>query len=346
MAGVRSVDDSWLAWIQSATGETVRGFSAVPHGANNRLFRIDCESGKRFALKIYPKTDGDTRDRLSVEFAALSFLASRVPGIIPTALVCDKNLGVGLYEWIDGDKVESPSADDIDATLHFVARMKEFSSDDDAGLLGTASEACFSFDDLQDQITNRYGKLLAVAATEQALENFLNEQFDPHFRGLSTAAFERLSGHPDLRSVDPRYRCLSASDFGFHNTLRRADGNLVFVDFEYFGWDDPVKLVCDFILHPGMDISTANKQQFWKGARKIFISDPTFDERFDLCFPFYALRWCMILLNEYLPERWQRRQAAGTMDGLEQRKHQQLLKARAWLIKSKAVQEWKPAKVT
>ena len=54
----------------------------------------------------------------------------------------------------------------------------------------------------------------------------------------------------------------------------------------------------------------------------------------------------MILLNEYLPERWQRRQAAGTMDGLEQRKHQQLLKARAWLIKSKAVQEWKPAKVT
>ncbi len=340
------MDDAWLSWIQSATGEIISDISVVPHGANNRLFRVDCESGIRFALKVYFRTDGDPRDRLSVEFAALSFLSSRIPGLIPAAVVCDESLGVGLYEWIDGGKVATPLLDDIDATLYFLARLKEFSGDADAGHLGEASEACFSFDDLQGQITNRYGKLLAVAATEPALENFLNKQFYPYFRTLSAVAFERLSEHPGLRSVDPQYRCLCASDLGFHNTLRRADGHLVFVDFEYFGWDDPVKLVCDFILHPGMDISVANRQHFWKGAQKIFISDPTFDERIDLCFPFYALRWCMILLNEFIPECWERKQIAGAMDALDQRKHQQLLKARSWLIKSKAVQEWMPAKVT
>ena len=340
------MDESWKVLIQTASGETVRNFSAVPHGANNRLFRVDCESGKQFALKVYPGTDGDTRDRLSVEFSALSFLASQVPGIVPEALTCDRNLGVALYEWIDGDRIETPSMDDIDATLNFVTRMKEASRDDDAKLFSEASEACFSFDDLHNQITNRLETLQDVAATEPVLAVFLNEEFEPHFRALSAAAFEKLSVQPELRTVDPRYRCLSASDFGFHNALKRADGSVVFVDFEYFGWDDSVKLTCDFLLHPGMDISTADRQQFWNGTQEIFANDPTFVERFELCLPFYALRWCMILLNEFLPERWQRRKAAGTLDELDERKAQQLLKARAWLIKSKAVQEWKPGSVT
>ena len=36
-------------------------------------------------------------------------------------------------------------------------------------------------------------------------------------------------------------RCLSPSDFGFHNALLEATGKLRFVDFEYAGWDDPAK---------------------------------------------------------------------------------------------------------
>jgi hypothetical protein len=340
------MDKSWQALIQSATGETVRNFSAVPHGANNRLFRVDCESGKRFAFKAYPTIDGDTRDRLSVEFKALRFLAGRAPGVVPAALACDKALGIALYEWIEGSMIEVPTADDIDATLNFIERLKKLGGDDDAGLFGDASEACFSFDDLLEQIKTRYGRLEAVSAQEPALEVFLKQQFDPHFRALTTSASEMLSGQAELRAVESRYRCLSASDFGFHNALKRLDGNLVFVDFEYFGWDDPVKLACDFLLHPGMDISTANGQQFREGTQRIFADDLSFVQRFDLYLPFYALRWCMILLNEFLPERWQRRLAAGTTEGIEDIKERQLLKAQAWLIKSKAAQEWKPAKAT
>src|ERR1700680_1391707 len=33
------------------------------------------------------------------------------------------------------------------------------------------------------------------------------------------------------------WRSLVPSDFGFHNSLRRPDGSLAFLDFEYFGWD-------------------------------------------------------------------------------------------------------------
>ena len=61
---------------------------------------------------------------------------------------------------------------------------------------------------------------------------------------------------------------LSPSDFGFHNAILKESGDLVFLDFEYFGRDDPVKLMADFIWHPGMKLSNLQKRRlgqrsFW-----------------------------------------------------------------------------------
>ena len=46
---------------------------------------------------------------------------------------------------------------------------------------------------------------------------------------------------------------LSPSDFGFHNILSHHN-NLYYIDFEYAGWDDPYKLIADFILNPDYKI--------------------------------------------------------------------------------------------
>ena len=48
-----------------------------------------------------------------------------------------------------------------------------------------------------------------------------------------------------------------------------------------------------------------------RGACDIFAANPGFEDRLRACLPLYALRWTMILLNEFLPERWQRRVLAG-----------------------------------
>jgi hypothetical protein len=103
-------------------------------------------------------------------------------------------------------------------------------------------------------------------------------------------------------AVAPEHRTLSPSDFGFHNALRRPDGRLVFVDFEYFGWDDPVKLVCDFLWHPGMTLDETIGRRFADGARRIFAADPDFEPRLARNFALYGLRWSLIVLNDYLRE--------------------------------------------
>ena len=48
-------------------------------------------------------------------------------------------------------------------------------------------------------------------------------------------------------TLNPDERCVSPSDFGFHNAIRVNTG-VRFIDFEFAGWDDPAKLCVDFVL--------------------------------------------------------------------------------------------------
>jgi len=85
------------------------------------------------------------------------------------------------------------------------------------------------------------------------------------------------------------------------------DNKLYFLDFEYFGRDDPVKLMADFVWHPGMDLSNSQKNIWLNGAFKVFKKDSNIHTRFHAAWPVYGLRWSLILLNEFLEDGWQKR---------------------------------------
>ena len=104
-----------------------------------------------------------------------------------------------------------------------------------------------------------------------------------------------------MRSVD-RVSISAVSD-----SLLQNDGTLCFLDLEYFGWDDPVKLIADFVWHPGMNLDDSHKVIWLRGALKIFNKDPDIYLRFLAAWPLYGLRWSLILLNEFVKEGWQKR---------------------------------------
>ena len=54
---------------------------------------------------------------------------------------------------------------------------------------------------------------------------------------------------------------ISPSDFGFHNVINK-NNKLFFIDFEYAGLDDPIKLICDFYCQPDQFINTKTKKYF------------------------------------------------------------------------------------
>jgi thiamine kinase-like enzyme len=132
--------------------------------------------------------------------------------------------------------------------------------------------------------------------------------------------------------LNPQERTLSPSDFGFHNALRRPNGQIVFLDFEYFGWDDPAKMISDFLLHPGMDVGEGLKQRFLVKCINAYQGSGHLAKRVAILKPAHGLKWCLLLLNEFVPAYLRRRGFASerVLDESELQS-QQLSKARRML---------------
>jgi hypothetical protein len=280
---------------------------ALAKGGNNRLYRITDEKGV-VALKCYPSPDGDPRDRLAAEFNGLSFLKACREPQVPAPIAMSRPLNVALFEWIDGEPVGNPTSADIDAALAFLRRLHGYRLDAAAAGLPLASEACLSGAEVVRQLAVREEKLVAVAPLRGELARLLDclrEERDRLAVPIAGSLADALA---------PEHRTLSPSDFGFHNAVRRSDGSIVFLDFEYFGWDDPIKLAADFLLHPGMTLDRVARRRFASGMAEMHSADPGFRARLARVLPLYALRWCLILLNAFLPGRQARRAVAGGGD--------------------------------
>ena len=318
-----------------------RALTPVSGSGNNRLYRLDCGDAF-FALKTYPASGDDPRDRLAVESDALRFLSQCGAGRVPGLIAVDRDAGLALYEWVAGEPVGEASPKDVDAALEFVGLLKTLKARPGSEALGAASEACLSGAEVVRQVRRRAAALSAVANDAPDLVRYLADDFTPTLDAFAerAAAGYLGTGIDFADDLPAALQTLSPSDFGFHNALRAPDGALIFLDFEYFGWDDPVKLTADFLLHPGMALAPTLQRRFADGARQIFSDDDHFSKRLELLYPLYGLRWCMILLNEFLPESWRRRVYAGTdPDGAEahaRAKQRQLAKAQALIEALKA----------
>lgn len=319
----------------SLCGQEVIDVRVCGGGANNRVYRIQTLD-QTFALKSYgTKALGD-RDRLGHEYEGLKFLKARGIGTeLPATIAVDREARCALYEWIDGTPPLEHGPEDVSALLDLLAKMHEASQVPAAMAIPFATEAVLRLSDLIEQINGRFARLKGVLEAEPELAEFLHRDLIPETRRRMCVLRDR-----DLNVRLPaNKRTLSPSDFGFHNALRRPNGSLCFIDFEYFGWDDPVKLSADFLWHPAMDLSQAECEGYIKGVLRLFGDDPDYRPRLAACYPLYGVRWILIILNEFLPQMWARRTFSGKGGAWEGAKRAQLRKARAKLATLKAYPE-------
>jgi hypothetical protein len=296
-------------------------------GRNSRIYRVR-RGSEHFAVKHYPSPREDPRDRLKTEVEALQLMERNgIPGV-PRSLANDAERGYAVLSWIEGEPVEAADETDIDAAANFLRLIHQMRCAAEAERQPLGAEACLSGAEIVAQLGRRLERLGSVAAENPALGEFVDRTAGWLFTTILpavVAGYEAL-GLSFVLPLPGERRSLCPSDFGFHNALRNATG-LTFLDFEYFGWDDPVKLTCDFLLHPGMRLSDSLKRRFVAAALVIYGADPTFARRLSLLYPLFAVRWCLILLNEFLPERWAHRVHAGVALDWARAKRQQLILA-------------------
>ncbi len=338
----------------------------LPGGANNRVYRLRAEGGER-ALKVYFQNPADPRDRFRAEHAFYRHLWQRGVRRTPEPLGWDTENRLGLFSFVDGRKLR---ADEVDAgavrqALEFIvetnrsgAGFQRVQSPSTAEAqragkmpaplpdLPVASEACFSLAEHLAVVERRVLRLQQVgqvsilsesnrleacptSEVDRAAATFVREELNPAWAKIQTA-IRAQAGSALNDEVSAAARCLSPSDFGFHNALLTADG-LKFFDFEYAGWDDPAKLCCDFFCQPQLPVALAHWDLFVNGLAAALGAQADLPQRAQLLLPAYQIKWCCIMLNEFLRGEQSRREFALGGGAAEDRKRMQLEKAQGAL---------------
>ena len=266
---------------------------------NSKIFRVETSQWS-IALKVYPDLAVDNRLRRNAEWQALKFLQhNKLP--VPKPVQTDAELNWSLIEWIDGSPADPQNQVHLGQAATFIQNLNQASRAVSSGsVFGLATEACLNPSLIENQINNRLAALKLVK--DSALRDFVDNSVSPTLvRTIERSRRLMVDGYG--ANLDQRFWTLSPSDFGLHNAIVTPQGDLVFFDFEYFGWDDPVKLTADVCLHPGMSLDE-NAQQYWiSEAKRLFADDPNFGVRLNALYPLYAIRWALIMLNEYRTDK-------------------------------------------
>jgi hypothetical protein len=283
-------------------------FWDLASGGNNKLKVIETAASK-VVLKQYFRHQDDPRDRFATEYSMLRFMWNNRLRCIPKPLAGDAEKGLAIYSYIEG---RTPKVGDVDGNaigqaIDFFRALNSLRSVRGAHSLLAASEACFSEANHLELVDRRVS---ALTTLKGVVGDFVMLELIPKWELIKVG--DVFSD--GLLAVEKR--CLSPSDFGFHNSILDENGRYYFLDFEYSGWDDPAKTVCDFICQPVSPVPEAYFERF-AAAVADAVGDTDCPARSRRLMPVYTIKWCCILLGRFLPVGMARRAFAGGNDETE-----------------------------
>ncbi len=280
----------------------------LKRSGNNRVYVLETDQGKQL-LKCFFIDSKDGLMRLNREVSAFSYVNKYLPNASPKLLSHSTEKGVARYTYIDGqDLNDQMFHDSIPQISNFIIELYR-GHKDSYPHFGKSSRNC-----LADYIGALEKRTASLSPSIQASKNtslldFWNNTFLPFVQRriqVFQKACENLNW--DLnRRFDSSQLTLSPSDFGAHN-MKFGKDCIQFFDFEYFGKDDPAKLLSDFYFHIGNSISKKLREKVIENVlAEISKDDPTLYERYRLVSPLIEVEWILIVLNVFNNETATRR---------------------------------------
>jgi len=252
-----------------------------PHlrGGNSTVSRVEF-NGSIYAVKNYSgRSDGD--QRLLREYAGLNLVSKSMPRVFPKPVGIDVEQKIGVFTWVSGVKPKS-NLETIMQMLEILNWLHQLGDKIGEGPVKNAVDSIFLIDDVLVQIEERIkgfdrGHLVINELIERVLIPQLNRYKEMN-EEISAAVIT-----------------LSPSDFGVHNLLwDKETQSMHCVDFEFFGWDDAHKLVCDTLLHPQSTWEVLEARKFLEGVNDIYQLN---EARIIRLWPLLGMKWSMIVLH-------------------------------------------------
>jgi Phosphotransferase enzyme family len=305
--------DAWQTLVASTgLGDGELELEQLPGGANNRTYAVR-GAARPLVLKHYY---ADDRDRLGAEWSFLEYAWGCGIDAVAEPIAVDREASLGLQAMLPGVRLApgEVEARHVDQAIAFIADLQRERERAD---LPIGAEACFEATEHLTLVGRRVEALSTI--TDPAAASFAAEELTPAWQRIEAEARLALA-----RIEAPATRVVSPSDFGFHNALV-DDGRVRFHDFEYAGWDDGAKLLCDFFCQPEVPVPASFLEAF------AAVLPATAAERGRALLDAYRVKWCCIMLNDFLGSGSSRRRYALGSAEPQARRMRQLQKARAAL---------------
>lgn len=295
--------------MQDNLGVRVTKVEEVNAGLNNRLFRIFCKNNESYFVKFYKK---DERLRLEREFTALKFLADKSFKNIPKTFLKNDKYQYAVYSFEKG-KTKNPAKinkKDIENILNFVVSLHKIKFSEETSNFRPAVLACFSAQNYLDNINFRlkaFEDYISSGTANSQVGKFTHEN---NIIGLINNLVKTTIKDMDKKQITSKIRKsqwrLNPTDFSLANILFQSEkeSSICFVDFEYFGWDDPMRMIADFINHDmNLALSVDLKSYFvseYKNRTNLSILS---QKRLDMIINLYAIEWLTIYLYSITPTK-------------------------------------------
>ncbi len=312
--------------------QPVLSVAACSKGGNNRAYRVQT-TDQVFAAKQYFRHEQDTRDRLTTEFEFLSYAHDLAPGFTPKPYAKDDLSGMALYEFVEGRAftMGEIGVEELVQAAKFFCALNQPRARTKIRLLPLASEACFSIKDHVDLVGARLQRLNSVVVCDEEdgqLSGFMQKLLGHWQKVVADIQSAARDVNLDItQALDEAQRCVSPSDFGFHNALRRPGGDICFLDFEYAGQDDPAKMAGDFFAQLAVPVPEELFEDFIANCFAPLPFPTALAWRARMLRPVYQVKWCCIALNVFVPTHMARRKFANPDLDVSSAKRVQLAKA-------------------
>ena len=293
---------AWYGMIAQLDDDPILAVHRLPGGANSCIYKVITARRSRI-VKVYATAQADGYDRGGTEFRALRLLWSRGFRNVPEPLGFDREHQVGVYSFEPGTARPAPEADvrDIECLADFLTAVRD-ATEDVKAVFPPERTACLHLRTYLDRIQQRIDAVSgrdATSAPHAEVQRFVSHEVLARFDAVRSefiAGAEALQLPLDL-PLPMENQVLVPADAGIHNMLV-ARGRHVFLDFEYFGRDDPCRTVLHVLHHDShRELSPHRKGVFLRRMMARGFPPLEDDRRLRLIDPLVGLDWVMLYLN-------------------------------------------------
>ena len=275
-------------------------------GRNNKVFKIIINK-KKYVLKIFYNKKEPSFSRMKREIYFLKNAYKLKKNNVASLINYSYNKSYILTSYLQGRKILELSKIELFSISNFISHLNK----NKFTYPYLAIDSCNSLKDHINLLNRKYRFFKNNAIFNRELRFFIENKFLPTKVEVINKIKKNINKKILYKKINKNNKIISPSDLSILN-IKKYKNKILYYDFEYSGIDDPLKLICDIYCNPSNNMNNINL--FTKKILNNFGLQEKKHYLLELFIPLHKLKWCLIILNEFIKDKREVRRFANHID--------------------------------